>query len=297
MLHCDVGVAFQLRKDETLAHGLERLVRRELRDAIDQLAGMDVSEAAVHEARKSIKKVRAILLLVGDEIDANGALKQLRQAGRVLAPLRDAEALVLTASELCGRQPLSATTCSALRDQLSTRQSRLVGSRRSRRLNKQAADVLKKAHQSARRWRWRKVRVSALLDELRRNYKKARRTMRKARVRPGAEAFHTWRKRVKSLWYALRLLPRHSPSINRHLGELEHLETWLGEDQNLAVLRSRLSNGLELPGLARVLLLAEQRQRTLRRRALTVGAREFKDTSKVFTQRVERLLHQMRDAA
>lgn len=291
MLQRDVGVAFQLRKGESIAHGLERIVRRELRDAIDQLAGMDVSEGAVHEARKSIKKVRAILLLVGDEIGANDALKQLRRAGRALAPLRDAEALMHTASELRAGQPVSEATRRALRKQLSTRHSRLIGSPRSRRLNKEAAAVLKEAHRSARHWHWREVSGSAWLTELRRHYKKARRTMRKARVRPGAKAFHTWRKRVKTLWYALRLLPRHPRSINRELGELEHLETWLGEDQNLAVLRSRLSDGLELPGVTRVRSLAEQRQRALRRRALTVGSREFTSTSKAFAKRIEPLLH------
>jgi CHAD domain-containing protein len=184
-------VAFQLRKGESIAHGLERIVRRELRDAIDQLAGMDVSEGAVHEARKSIKKVRAILLLVGDDIGANDALKQLRRAGRALAPLRDAEALMHTASELSAGQPVSEATRRALRKQLSTRHSRLIGSPRSRRLNKEAAAVLKEAHRSARHWHWREVgvadRAPSSLQEGQAHHEEGARTTRREGVSHMAE--------------------------------------------------------------------------------------------------------------
>ena len=89
-----------------------------MRAAIDQLAGMDVSEDAIHEARKSVKKVRAVLQLLGGDLDADGGLKRLRRAGRLLAPLRDADALLTTARELCARQPLSERTCNTLRDGL-----------------------------------------------------------------------------------------------------------------------------------------------------------------------------------
>jgi CHAD domain-containing protein len=279
-------VAFRLRGDESVASGLERIVRKELRAAIDQLAGMDVSEDAIHEARKSVKKARAVLQLLSGDLDADGGLKRLRRAGRLLAPLRDADALLTTARELCARQPLSERTCNTLRDGLRQRQSRLSGSSRSRRANQQAASVLKKARRLSKTWKWRKVRASAFVAGVRRSYSDARRAMQAARGRQGAEAFHTWRKRVKTLWYALRLLPRHQ-SVGKQLTALEELENWLGEDQNLAVLRARLSS-MTVSGSARVVSLAEQRQRSLRRRALASGGRQFNQRPKEFARRVER---------
>jgi CHAD domain len=288
LLHEDAGMAFRLRTNESVARGLERIVRNELRAALDQLAGMDVSEDAIHEARKSVKKVRAVLQLVGSELGADGTLKQLRRAGQLLAPLRDADALVKTARELCARQSLSERTCTALRDRLSERQSRLIGNRRSRQANQRAARVLKKAHRLSKRWKWRKVRPSAFAAGVRRSYKEASRAMQSARVRQRAGEFHAWRKRVKALWYALRLLPRHQPFGSR-LTELEHLESWLGEDQNLAVLRARLSS-VTVSGSSRVVSLAEQRQRKLREKALATGARQFSVGSKELARRVERVL-------
>jgi CHAD domain-containing protein len=281
-------VAFRLRTNESVARGLERIVRKELSAAIDQLAGMDVSEEAIHEARKSVKKVRAVLQLVGTELGADRGLKQLRRAGRLLAPLRDADALVTTARELCARQPLSERTCTSLRDQLSERQTRLIGGSRSRHANQQAARVLKKAYRSSKSWKWRKLRRSAFAAGIRRSYRKASRAMQSARVRQRADEFHAWRKRVKTLWYALRLLPQHRP-FGRRLTELEHLESWLGEDQNLAVLRTRLSR-LAVSGSAQVVSLAERRQRSLRQKALATGAHQFNDGSKQFARRVERTL-------
>jgi CHAD domain-containing protein len=285
-------MAFRLRTDESVRSGLERIVRGELRRAVDQLGGIDLSEEAIHEARKSIKKVRAVLQLVGDDIGANGALKHLRRAGRLLAPLRDADALTDTAKKLCARQhtSLSRAVCATVRERLDERQSRLSGSRRSRRLNKEAAAELRKTQRLAKRWNWGRIDASDLAAEIQRGYKQARRGLERARPRHGANALHSWRKRVKTLWYALRLLPRHTPGITRVIDALERVETALGEDHNLVVLRTRLSRSLNVPGVARVFSLAEQRQHALRRVALTSGERQFSEPPKAFARRVERVL-------
>ena len=46
----------------------------------------------------------------------------------------------------------------------------------------------------------------------------------------GSPAFHEWRKRIKTLWYALRLLEQRVP-MDPQLTELKRLEEWLGDDQ------------------------------------------------------------------
>src|SRR4029450_9963651 len=96
-------MAYRLRTDESLAKGLKRVVRKELRDAVDKLSEADAPDESVHEARKSIKKVRAVLQLVGDDIRAGHALSQLQSAGHLLAPLRDADAMMASAKKLCAR--------------------------------------------------------------------------------------------------------------------------------------------------------------------------------------------------
>jgi hypothetical protein len=53
--------------------------------------------------------------------------------------------------------------------------------------------------------------------------------------------FHRWRKRVKVLWDHLRLLEVRALTAKRRADELKQLETWLGEDHNVAVLRTQVT--------------------------------------------------------
>ena len=75
-------MAYRLRLDESVADGLRRLARKELKSAADTLRqGETPDDDAIHEARKSMKKVRAIVHLV----DADGG----RGLGRATRRLRD----------------------------------------------------------------------------------------------------------------------------------------------------------------------------------------------------------------
>lgn len=276
-------MAFRLRPDESVSRGLKRVVRKELRKAIDQLRGMHASDEVVHEARKSIKKTRAVLQLVGDEIGAGRAEKQLRRAARSLAPLRDAEALVATAQALCRHQPraLSVQTCESIRERMREKKARIGGRRQA---IHRAVVSLKRARRSTKQWKWSSLAFSDFEADIRDSYKKARSAMRKARAGTSAVHFHNWRKRVKTLWYALRLLPRHVQPLSRRLNGLERLETWLGDDHNLMVLRGQLVPNAHIKGRVRLKQLAHDRQLQLRRKALRLGARQFGDAPKAFAR-------------
>jgi hypothetical protein len=278
-----MAVAFRLRPDESVSRGLKRVVRRELRKAIDQLRGGHISDEVVHEARKSIKKLRAVVQLVGDEIHAGRAEKQLRRAARSLAPLRDADAIVASARALCRHQPreLSVQTCASIRERMQERKARVGGRKRA---IHRAIVSLKQARRSTKQWKWSSLGFSHFEADIRDSYKKARSAMRKARTGKSAVTFHEWRKRVKTLWYALRLLPRHVQPLGRRLNDLERLETWLGDDHNLMILRDQLVPKAHIKGRVRLKQLAHDRQLQLRRKALRLGARQFGDAPKAFTR-------------
>ena len=109
-------------------------------------------------------------------------------------------------------------------------------------------------------------------------------------VAAGPPAFHEWRKQIKTLWYALRLLEQRVP-VDLQLTEL--LEEWLGDDHNLVVLRARVAaNGrpdLGQARLRRVRQLVAERQQELRRKALNVGARVFSERPKAFERHLRAL--------
>ena len=106
------------------------------------------------------------------------------------------------------------------------------------------------------------------------------------------DAFHTWRKEIKALWYALRLLEKRV-TVGRQLGSLERMETWLGDDHDLVVLRAQIAAAdrrtQEEVAASGVEQLADRRQQELRRRALAAGKQMFGSAPKQFEKRLERM--------
>ena len=83
-------MAYRLKKREGIATGVRRIVHAELARAIDELEAnrSDDAGTAVHEARKHLKKTRAALRLVRDDLgaglrrDENAALRDAQAAWR-----------------------------------------------------------------------------------------------------------------------------------------------------------------------------------------------------------------------
>jgi len=276
-------MAYRIRQDEPIGKGLERMLAKELRSAVDQLAHPNASDEAIHESRKSIKKARAILLLVpkGFRDKADRDIAQLRGAGHLLAPLRDVDAIVKTAGDLCHRYAgaQQQETCASVRRILEWRKKELEAEGERDRITLSAAQALRVVR-SAKRWHLKRTGFSTLVSTLEWDYKRARRAMALAEHSNGDADFHRWRRRIKVLWYHLRLLEVRATTAKRWAGELKPLEAWLGEDHNLAVLRTELAepgSQSDSPAGELVIELSGRRQEELRREALSSGARLFAD--------------------
>ena len=283
-----ISMGFRLKKDESLGTGLGRVFRQELRSAIEQLTSNPTDEA-VHEARKSIKKIRSVLQLLGDELDARAALQRVRKASHLLSPIRDADAMLATARSLRSRH---STELSALVESLRSRRTTLAVDADRDRIRPRAARALKRVRRRARDWDWDDTTFPVLAKAIRRSYKRARKGLDDVRADPRAETFHEWRKRVKTLWYALRLLERRAPRLQRPIADLKRLQTVLGDDHNLFVLRTQRgpeSTRVGWSGRARLRMRIDRRQRELRQHALALGLRLFALPPKVFARRLREI--------
>jgi CHAD domain-containing protein len=275
-------MAYRVRQDEPIGHGLERILRRELRSTIDQLAQPNPSDEAIHESRKSIKKARAILLLVPKDARdrADRDINQLRSVGRLLAPLRDVDAMVKTAVDLCDRYAAAQQreTCAAVRRTLDWHKTQMQAEGRRDRITGIAAQALRTLR-GAKRLHLKQAGFSKLVRMLEWDYRRAQRAMSRAESAHGDADFHRWRRRVKVMWYHLRLLEARAVTAERRADELKELDMPLGEDHDLAVLRAQI---IAEPGLqpdnsaaALVIELSGRRQEELRRGTLSLGARLF----------------------
>jgi hypothetical protein len=231
-----------------------------------------------------MKKVRAILQLMAGGRSGDGDLKILRRAGRLLSPLRDADAMLGTAKDLCGRRHVRGAReiCSTIRHTLNRQKKRLTRGARHDRVEKRVADALKKVQRSVDKWPERDAEVPPLAAAVKRIYKAARKGMGPARSRSRSVDVHQWRKRVKTLWYALRLLEARAPWLRTRLTRLRRLETWLGEDHNLLLLRTEVVANRHLPHAARARLrvISVRRQAELRKKAFAIGAQVFRTPPK-----------------
>jgi len=242
-------MAFRLRPDESVTHGFQRLARKELEAARNRLRAARPSRAeAIHEARKSVKKVRAILQLIEDDegrgLGRSG--KRLRSVNRALSGLRDADVMLETLAKLRSRHPqlFSEHTFASVH-------RRLAGERReaTRTAGRKGAwtavdDRLQTVRRDARHWKPDHNGSGALIRGIRAVHERGREAMRRARKQQRAEDFHAWRKEMKALWYALRLVERSDAAIRRDVRALHRAETLLGDDHNLVVLCEQLTRDI-----------------------------------------------------
>ena len=90
-----------------MARALRRVAREEAQHAIAHLTSSEDRHEAIHEARKSVKKVRALLRLLEPQLGnvARNANRRLRDLGRTMSVLRDSAAMVETFDQLAEKYP------------------------------------------------------------------------------------------------------------------------------------------------------------------------------------------------
>lgn len=291
-------MSFRLKRDESVRRGLKRIVRKQLRRAHRCL--QQSSEDRVHEARKSVKKVRAVvrLLEMADAKAIRRDARRLRAAGRILSRRRDADVVLDTLDRVRRHFPkrLPEHTAMRIRRELIRRREEVAREVRNKRGVARAARTLQTVRQSVRKWDLPQMDPLELADLLKGSYRAGRKAMLTVRKTTRAPDVHRWRKRVKTLWYQLRLLGAQAPAFRTVLQRLDRLETVLGQHHDLVVLQSILATDparRRIPGaLEQLEPLSQRLQAGLRRRALDQGRRLLGRKPKAFARALRRSLRQ-----
>jgi CHAD domain-containing protein len=298
-------MAFEIHPDESARHGLRRLARKELRSARELITRARApSEDSIHAARRSLKKVRAIVALI-DEDKGRGldsAMRRLRDVNHTLSGLRDADAMIATLAAVKSRNPdlFSKPGYARIRRRL-LRRSNEVSAAAARQAGwKDIARQLRAVQRSARRWRPNHGGFRALAHGIRATVNRARRARARARRTGAADDFHAWRKEIKALWYALRLVGSGTPAVGHDIRALRSAERWLGDEHNLVVLCGTLARD---PTVCRGPVDVQRLQRAvdamqvdLRRKALRRTHALFAVRPRDYASRVERAWRMRRRA-
>jgi CHAD domain-containing protein len=235
-------MSFEFKSGESVPHAVRRIARHEIEAMLIHLRAGPGRRDAVHEARKSSKKLRALVRLVRDEIGEkryrleNGTF---RDAVLPLSSVRDAEALVHSLDLLTERfaDEVRSGAFGNLRKVLASRVRGMRRAPQTRTAMRHAAVVIARARSRVARWTIRQDGWAALDPGFHRIYARARAARELAADDPSLEHLHEWRKRSKDHRYALELLrPIWPPVTKTFAGEGHELTDSLGDDHDLAEL-------------------------------------------------------------
>jgi CHAD domain-containing protein len=280
--------AYRLTVAEPLPQGIARVANGRIGHALAELRGKSDStpEEAVHEARKDLKKLRALLRMTRGELgDATFRRENLcfRDAGRELAGVRDSDVMLDTLNAL----DIPPGMEWELRKAIQGHRARNGGDAR----RTAAAGVVAMLREVRRRvddWPLERHSFDALREGLERTYRRGRRDFRAAQAAPTVEALHEWRKRVKDLWYQHTLLRELWPPVMQAVGDEAHrLANRLGDDHDLAMLAEWVrEHAAAEPEFFEAL---ESRRSELQAEAMALGERLYADKPGAYVRRLRRL--------
>jgi CHAD domain-containing protein len=279
---------FRLRDGERVPDGLRRIAGGQLNVSIERLAGRTDEDlgTAVHETRKSLKRLRATVRLARDELGDEAYRRDnvaFRDAGRRLGGARDNQVLLETLDALTDRYPDEAPP-----ERLARFKRTLAGQHGAaqRRLHEGAAIAevlgeLRRARARVGNWQLEREGLDALAPGFKRIYRRGRRAYRTARQEPSTKNLHELRKRAKYLWYAAQIVRAAAPKKMKRIARRAHeLSNLIGEDHDLALLaqranerRDRFANETAAAELA---VLVERRRAELQHEAMVLGRRVFR---------------------
>lgn len=291
-------MAYRFEPQESITNGIKRIADEQIESAIYKLTrSIKANRAkAIHSARKHFKKLRGLVRLIRDDVGQK-AYKQenvtFRDAGRALSNLRDAEVRIETLDDLIDhyRESLDVGQFDGIREALVNAYDaeRKVEGPSKQEIAAIVAD-LKEAQT--------RIQTSSILDDwqaleggLHRVYQRGYKGFFRVCEQPTPEHFHNWRKRVKYLWYHLRILsPIWPKTLKTMQKQAKQLSDLLGDDHDLVVLRSFIIENPERfeddDHLQVLLALIQQRQLELQTSARFLGQRLYAEKPKAFRKRM-----------
>ncbi len=270
-------MTYAIQPHESVDAAVRRIMHEQIVRAREQLTDQSATrEKRVHNARKRFKEIRALLRLVreplGDRFGVENA--SFRDAGRGLAAIRDADAVVEALEKL--------ELPHAVHKRL---HRRLIAKRKPVNLDALIANAVRQLDLAQRRiatWPQLPDSFDTIAQGLRRTYRDGRRALERAH---SPAELHEWRKQVKTHWYHAQLLENVRPeSMKEYSDVLDDLSHLLGDHHDLHVLRESVNGAgrdvVETIGI---------RQSILEQQAHAIGERVYAGRPRDFVARIGKL--------
>ncbi|MGA2749244.1 MAG: CHAD domain-containing protein [Verrucomicrobiota bacterium] len=289
-------MSYRIEKGEGLARAFGRIAAEEIDLAMAGLRGPSRGDA-VHNTRKSLKRLRALLrsLRVAFPKKLFRAENQrFADAGRKISPLRDVHVQLRT----LGKLPFAADAVrDKMRRDLLRRQSAFT--RKIPALRKTLRQMLHASRQSLASWPLHKATPSDLAASLKRIYKQGRTASKTAARNPSPENLHEWRKKAKLLGYGFELIASLLPAkVSAMIQRVDSLTEALGDDHDLFLVWQALRLEHQSHPASDFRALAKRissKRAKLQKLAFKLGRKLYAERPGDFARRLDRSLRRARN--
>jgi CHAD domain-containing protein len=289
-------MAYRFKLSETVAAGASRIGLEQIDLAEARLTSRDDPAAAIHDARRCLKRLRALLRLIRPalaETSYRREANRLAGIGRLLADARDQHVMRQTLVKL-------ETRFTAMPKDIADRLVKLTANgaaagrpqRAAIPERRDALQGLEAARVFFARLDRRALAFEHLAAGVERSYRRARRAFRDAYEAPTDEAFHDWRKAVQQHWRHMQLISRAWPDVLAgRASEAKELSRLLGDDHDIHVLvgfvTERGKAALSADELHALTKFGRSLQDELRAEAKPRGVRLFAEPASNLRERME----------
>ncbi|PYJ77315.1 MAG: hypothetical protein DME69_10950 [Verrucomicrobia bacterium] len=215
----------------------------------------------------------------------------VRETGRLVSDLRDAQVRLQTLIQLRDETAKGAGENHFPRIEELLSLERESFSAAFAGWQKQAIPKLERVGERLSKWPLAGITWKQICGTVGKTYKRGQRGLVKTIKKPQPENFHAWRKRVKDLWYQLRILqPLNRVVLEKIAADAEVLGELLGREHDFDFLLARLAKerGDEAlrDELVQLQKLIRKCGKRLCRDALELGRRFYAEPSKAFAKRI-----------
>ena len=292
-------MSYRLENNETLSFGLKRIVLELIDNSVFNFSkGNGSFNEDVHQSRKNFKKIRTVFRLIRSQIGKDNFRLEnsfYRDSGRVLSDLRDSTVLITTFEKLTKNSELEMSNFdfSVFKNFLIEKHRSISASKnkKSQVINSLSTDLLL-ARSRVFDWPITGDNFKIIKPNFRNIYELGQDHMFAVLDEAIKERVHEWRKRVKDLWYSMRILINLWPEIMNPLvlllGKLSDL---LGDTNDLFLLKERIitnqSKFKDDHHTKELINFIDKRIIDLLRDARTIGRKVYSEDSKYFVGRIQ----------
>src|ERR1041385_6291458 len=238
-------MAFHLKLREPLPKGLKRVFCEQIDSALHCCQNPAKQRGVtVHEVRKHLKKLRAAMRLAIGAVGKNCHAEEnrcVRDIGRLVSDLRDAQVRLQTFNKLRNKAAKNSEK------QLFPRTEELLVLERESfsaafaGWQKEAIPQLENVKARLMVWPLDGLNWKQVCGAVCKIYKRGQRALATTIDDAEADNFHAWRKRVKDVWYQLRILqPLNRTVLEEMAHDAEVLGELLGREHDFHFLWARL---------------------------------------------------------